>query len=216
MGRIPCRRFHSSSLWTDLQPITTATSGYGDGRNRHGLYEHGSGRNAGLLHVFNSIDPQRGPLALPLLGMSVGDNVWILASPRSTFGEYTWIPGRQIQTASRVHYWGHYPVVDMEFEMPGSPVSAGVRAWSPFLPGDSATSNTPGAVFDVHLRNDKQDGAGRPARLHVSRADAGRGPDHHRQSARYNGNTRISSGSRLLPNPRVPCANRFEGISPAL
>ncbi len=107
----------------------------------------------GYCTVFNSIDPQRGPLALPLLGMSVGDDVWMLAAPRSTFGEYTYIPGRQIQTAARVHYWGHYPVVDMEFEMPGSPVSAGVRAWSPFLPGDSATSNTPGAVFDVHLRN---------------------------------------------------------------
>ena len=79
----------------------------------------------GYCTVFNSIDPQRGPLALPPLGMSVGDNVWILASPRSTFGEYTWIPGRQIQTASRVHYWGHYPVVDMEFEMPGSPGKRG-------------------------------------------------------------------------------------------
>jgi len=37
--------------------------------------------------------------------------------------------------------------------MPDSPVSVGLRAWSPFLPGDSATSNTPGAVFEVHLRN---------------------------------------------------------------
>src|ERR1700722_5015366 len=32
----------------------------------------------GYCTVFNSIDPQRGPLALPLLGMSVGDNVWVL------------------------------------------------------------------------------------------------------------------------------------------
>lgn len=110
----------------------------------------------GYCTIFNSIDPQRGPLALPLLGMSVGNDVWTLASPRSTFGEYTWIPGRQIQTAARVHYWGHYPVVDMEFEIPDCPVSAGVRAWSPFLPGDSATSNTPGAIFDVHLRNESK------------------------------------------------------------
>ncbi len=110
----------------------------------------------GYCTIFNSIDPQRGPLNLPLLGMSVGDNVWTLASPRSTFGEYTWIPGRQIRTAARVHYWGHYPVVDMELEIPDSPVSAGVRAWSPFLPGDSATSNTPGAIFDVHLRNESK------------------------------------------------------------
>ncbi len=107
----------------------------------------------GFCTIFNSIDPQRGPLALPLLGMSVGNEVWMLSSPRATSGEYLWIPGRPVQTPSTVHYWAHYPVADLEYDMPGSPVSAGLRAWSPFLPGDSATSNTPGAVFEVHLRN---------------------------------------------------------------
>lgn len=58
-----------------------------------------------------------------------------------------------MQTPSEIHYWGHYPVVDMEFETSGSPVQVGLRSWAPFLPGDSAASNTPGAVFDVHLRN---------------------------------------------------------------
>jgi len=85
--------------------------------------------------------------------MSVSNEVWLLSSPRGTFGEYVWIPGRPLQTPAMVHYWGHFPVVDLEFAMPGSPVAAGVRAWSPFLPGDSATSNTPGAIFEVHLRN---------------------------------------------------------------
>jgi non-lysosomal glucosylceramidase len=33
------------------------------------------------------------------------------------------------------------------------PVSVGLRAWTPFLPGDSAGSNVPGAVFEIHLRN---------------------------------------------------------------
>jgi len=32
-------------------------------------------------------------------------------------------------------------------------VQVGVRAWSPLIPGDVAASNTPGAVFEVHLRN---------------------------------------------------------------
>ena len=107
----------------------------------------------GFCTAFNSIDPQRGPLALPLLGMSLGDQVWMLSSPRATSGEYVWIPGRNIQTPSVVHYWGHYPIADLEYDMPGCSVSVGVRAWSPFLPGDSATSNTPGAVFELHLRN---------------------------------------------------------------
>ena len=107
----------------------------------------------GFCTAFNSIDPQRGPLALPLLGVSVGNEVWMLSSPRVTSGEYVWIPGRPIHTPSTVHYWGHYPVADLEYDMPGCAVSAGLRAWSPFLPGDSATSNTPGAIFEVHLRS---------------------------------------------------------------
>ena len=109
----------------------------------------------GSCTIFNSISPMRPPLALPFLGMSLKsrDEVWLLGSPRSAFGGYVWIPIRHIQTPPVVHYWGHYPVADLEYTMPDSPVSVGMRAWSPFLPGDSATSNTPGAVFEVHLRN---------------------------------------------------------------
>ena len=29
----------------------------------------------------------------------------------------------------------------------------GLRAWTPFVPGDAELSNTPGAVFEVHVRN---------------------------------------------------------------
>ncbi len=168
----------------------------------------------GYCTIFNSIDPQRGPLALPLLGMSVGNDVWTLASPRSTFGEYTWIPGRQIQTAARVHYWGHYPVVDMEFEIPDCPVSAGVRAWSPFLPGDSATSNTPGAIFDVHLRNEsKTRQEGRVAFMFPGPTQA---EAQITLAAReFTGSTRTFSGLRPRQNPRAPCAKMFAGIFPA-
>ena len=34
-----------------------------------------------------------------------------------------------------------------------APVSVGLRAWSPFIPGDTAASNIPATVFEVHLRN---------------------------------------------------------------
>ena len=105
----------------------------------------------GYCTIFNSITPQRGPLNWPFMGMTVGKQVWLLSSPReANFGEYMF---RGVQTPAAITYWGHYPVADLEFEMPGSPVSAGLRVWSSFLPGDSATSNTPGAVFEVHLRN---------------------------------------------------------------
>ena len=50
-------------------------------------------------------------------------------------------------------YWGHYPIADVEYKPPDAPVQIGVRSWSPFIPGDSKASNTPGAVFEVHLRN---------------------------------------------------------------
>ena len=49
-------------------------------------------------------------------------------------------------------YWGHYPIADVEYKS-DAPVQIGVRSWSPFIPGDAKASNTPGAVFEVHLRN---------------------------------------------------------------
>ena len=104
----------------------------------------------GYCTIYNSVCPQRGPLDLPFLGMTAADQRWILCDPPGTFGEYMF---NGLQVPSEIRYWGHYPVADLEFEMPGSPVTAGLRAWAPFLPGDAASSNTPGAVFDIHLRN---------------------------------------------------------------
>jgi uncharacterized protein (DUF608 family) len=43
----------------------------------------------------------------------------------------------------------------LEFET-DAPVSVGLRAWAPFIPGDTAASNIPAAVFEVHLRNISQ------------------------------------------------------------
>ena len=66
-----------------------------------------------------------------------------------------------VHSARRVHYWGHYPVADLEFET-DAPVHVGLRAWAPFLPGDITSSMLPGVVFEVHLRNpspNRQQGA---------------------------------------------------------
>ena len=53
-----------------------------------------------------------------------------------------------VALVSQIHYWGHYPVVDLEFET-DTPVSVGLRAWSSFLPGQVVDSMLPGIVFEV-------------------------------------------------------------------
>jgi uncharacterized protein (DUF608 family) len=57
-----------------------------------------------------------------------------------------------VRRARQIHYWGHYPIADLEFDT-DAPVEVGLRAWSPFLPGDVVASMLPGIVFEVHLRN---------------------------------------------------------------
>lgn len=67
----------------------------------------------------------------------------------------------QIRRAKQIHYWGHYPVADLEFET-DAPVQVGMRAWSPFLPGSVKESAIPAAIFEVRLHNttaSKQQGA---------------------------------------------------------
>ncbi|MCL2666043.1 MAG: GH116 family glycosyl hydrolase, partial [Defluviitaleaceae bacterium] len=49
--------------------------------------------------------------------------------------------------------YGHYPAADAEYTF-DAPINAGVRAWSSFIPGDSAKTNIPAAVFEIHLRNE--------------------------------------------------------------
>jgi uncharacterized protein (DUF608 family) len=113
----------------------------------------------------------------PFLGISTGGQTWVLASQElvdgGTFrgcidpvdpGKYTenesymahWrvnVPTTEnVRAANSIRYWGHFPVVDIDFET-DAPIAVSLRAWAPFLPGDAATSATPGAVFEVHLHN---------------------------------------------------------------
>jgi uncharacterized protein (DUF608 family) len=96
----------------------------------------------GFCNLFNSGVPTRGPLQYGFLGLSVGGRTWIL-STRAVTG---------IESAKDIHYWGHYPIADLEYEL-DSPLGVGLRAWTPFVPGDVKISNTPAAIFEVHLRN---------------------------------------------------------------
>lgn len=114
----------------------------------------------GYSSIFNALVPRRGPLHLPFLGISVGLQSWVCTMLNMQGRkDITWFDiyhnrfFRGVNTAEEIHYWGHYPVADVEFGLAGSPVGVGLRAWSPFIPGDVAASNTPGAIFEVHLRN---------------------------------------------------------------
>ena len=86
----------------------------------------------GYCTLFNSGVPTRGPMQYGFLGVSSGERTWLLSS-RS-------LPG--VENARQIHYWGHYPVVDIEYELDG-PLSVGLRAWSPFIPGDTELPTFP-------------------------------------------------------------------------
>ncbi|MFH1008287.1 MAG: GH116 family glycosyl hydrolase [Candidatus Latescibacterota bacterium] len=104
---------------------------------------------------------------LPFLGLTVRGQTWVLASKQIRAGGYfddrsdditqrvapSIVPEiKGVRCATEIHYWGHYPIADIEYDT-DSPVGVGLRAWSPFIPGDAVISNTPAAVFEVHLRN---------------------------------------------------------------
>jgi uncharacterized protein (DUF608 family) len=97
----------------------------------------------GYCTLFNSGVPLH-PIRRPFLALRLpgGGKTWVLTTERLL----------GLRNAQDILYWGHYPVADLEY-ITDAPVSVGMRAWSPFVPGDVRSSNTPGAVFEVHLRN---------------------------------------------------------------
>src|SRR4029453_8098423 len=111
---------------------------------------------------FNSHTPRRGAMNWPFLGLHVEGQTWVLTTGQQSAERGSEaaankprpadlvLPG--VKLAQDVHYWGHYPVADLEYDT-DAPISVGLRAWSPFVPGDAGLSNTPLAVFEVHLRN---------------------------------------------------------------
>jgi non-lysosomal glucosylceramidase len=127
----------------------------------------------GYATVFNHLINPRLLYNVPFLGISVGGQSCLLATDtrgkadRPTPGyttvgpatDYTPVffdlPLKGVRLAKSIDYFGHYPVLDMEFDT-GLPVSVGLRAWSSFLPGDTKISMLPGAVFEFSLRNPTQ------------------------------------------------------------
>ena len=110
------------------------------------------------------------PTLQPLLGLAIGGQTWVLTTAEVVAGgaiEYCRDPNfklkrfdphvkvpqlQNVKPAREIHYWGHYPIADLEFET-DAPVSVGLRAWAPFIPGDMPASNIPAAIFEVHLQS---------------------------------------------------------------
>ncbi len=79
-----------------------------------------------------------------------------LVPPRKLFSDWLTIQSgtRNIPlSAARISYWGHYPVADLQAEFRELPLQLGLRAFSPFIVGDGAVSNTPVALFELEFRN---------------------------------------------------------------
>ena len=124
------------------------------------LYLEPSGQ-LGYTSIFNHLTPIGGPLNTPYLGVAMGgQGVGLRHWPDQELcgKQPAFIWHRRGGGMQESEYWGHYPIADVEYKS-DAPVQIGVRSWSPFIPGDSKASNTPGAVFEVHLRNKGTTGA---------------------------------------------------------
>jgi uncharacterized protein (DUF608 family) len=139
-----------------------------------GVWGHGSLFNGYTFNPDTMRIPRVAPSLWPMLGLAVDGAVWVLASQEFVDGglipcctepfilkatdrprEPHRVPCQDLKGVNAcrdIAYFGHFPVADLEFES-DAPVSVGLRAWAPFIPGDALASNTPGAVFEVHARN---------------------------------------------------------------
>lgn len=110
----------------------------------------------GFVTIFNSLVPRRGPLNLPLLGISEGETMHVLSTRPFTGldlpGQHAYRTANQVRFAEDIVYWGHYPAADLTFRT-RTQVQVRLRAWAPFLPGDLVRSSAPIAFFDVDLVN---------------------------------------------------------------
>ena len=159
----PAEGFKGQACGVIHRKIARASNGMPLGSVDTGCIDLETDGTFGYCTIFNSHVPRRGPLNLPFLGLSIQNEkkgwveTWVLSTQKLA-NEPDIQPNRggyspkRAQPADDIHYWGHYPVADLEYEL-DCPISVGLRAWAPFIPGDVALSNTPGAVFEVRLRN---------------------------------------------------------------
>src|SRR5688572_26905387 len=125
----------------------------------------------GYSTVFNHLANPRLLYNVPFLALSVDGKTCVLATdtngkadrpvhnetgvfpPTDYTPRTVKVPIEGVRLAKSIDYFGHYPILDMEFDT-DLPVQVGMRAWSPFLPGDTKSSMLPGAVLEFKLRNE--------------------------------------------------------------
>ncbi|HEY8619257.1 MAG TPA: GH116 family glycosyl hydrolase [Dermatophilaceae bacterium] len=134
----------------------TATQGMPLGGIGTGCLDIAPNGTLGFATIFNSHVPRRGPINLPFMGVFAGEKLWVLSTQRfigfDVPGQHSYRTSGQVRFADDIVYWGHYPMVDMDYQT-DAPLDMKLRAWSPFVPGDTESSSTPIAVFDLTLTN---------------------------------------------------------------
>ena len=69
-----------------------------------------------------------------------------IVPPRSDFADWLMIRAGQATaplSSATIEYWGHFPMADLVADFDELPLRLGLRAFSPFIPGDGAASNIP-------------------------------------------------------------------------
>ena len=163
--------------------------------------------------------PRRYPDIQPVFGFSIGERCYCLTTPEVLAGgkmewctapkqpqhyvDVTPTPG--VTPAKSIKYYGHFPIADAEYDF-DAPISAGIRAWSSFIPGDSAKTNIPAAIFEVHLRNISNE------RLCGKFAMNFSGPNHQEARSTYFTKTRIEEKATGLFVCSEGGVNYFLGV----
>ncbi|MCY4022508.1 MAG: GH116 family glycosyl hydrolase [Anaerolineaceae bacterium] len=82
-----------------------------------------------------------------------------IVPPRADFREWLTlriVGGESLPLSTAdIAYWGHHPVADMVCRFQSSGLELGIRAFAPLIPGDSADSNIPAALFDIEIRSSR-------------------------------------------------------------
>lgn len=126
-----------------------------------------------------------------------------LSEPRQDFVDVAEIKG--VKPAKEVYYYGHFPIADAEYVLDG-PVSIGVRAWASFIPGHTAMSNIPAAIFEVHVRNTSDKTANYTFVMNFP------GPDHQEARGVYFRKQRIEEDATGMFVASEGGVNYFMGV----
>ena len=106
-------------------------------------------------------------------------------------------------STAQIRYLGHFPVADLQAALAELPVEIGVRAFSPYVVGDSSVSNTPMALFEVELRNTSNQPLS--LRLHLSFPVA---PEGAGLAVRGEGISHAAGKGRYSLEVSIPSQNR--------